>query len=632
MKRLGFLCVKNVNIKYTYVELLKSFLSSVCDEMIIWGETEKYRVIDKLRTKTNLDEVIFMKDSLFGPFFPAEDFINSKPVSSEIWGIEFDNEISFEKKKNILHDGFIVLNSNIAFSENFILKFAEENWIEDLGDLGTVSTFVDANISSNTVKQVSEYKYRPYELLVEKGFPFLSKAAFEIEGMINVSPYTSLRKVFEKYANTDTLEAVWDYVIDSFDPLDVKQMLHLDFVVSADQKAQCRTIINGQIAVFAHIYYVDLYDVCIRYLKQLPKYIDIYISTGEKNIDLLSKRLKECNCRVKKVLGAGTRGRDAGALLVSFKEYIKEYDYVCFLHDKKSSGGITASEEGRAFMELIWDNMLYNNIYVENILGLLQNNSRLMFLSPPAPMFGMYLKSLISKEWTICLEETRKLAERIGVECNFDIKKPPFALGTAFWCKREAIKDLIEYDWKFSDFPEEPIKIDGEINHAIERIFPHIVKKNGGCTGIVYQNSYAETYLDNCKYIIDQEKKNAGEEVPFLLGGMNRLKEEIWLLHRFSIFLGAHPNLYIYGAGAQAKYFRTRLTSLNIEPKAHIVTEKNSGNLYFEGVPIISFDEIKDTLDNSCGVVLAMSNTYAISIKEKLQKFGINVFFMNIEE
>ena len=56
-----------------------------------------------------------------------------------------------------------------------------------------------------------------------------------------------------------------------------------------------------------------------------------------------------------------------------------------------------------------------------------------------------------------------------------------------FWARKGALTDIYEQNIKWSDYPKEPIKNDGTLLHAIERILPMVAAKNG--------YSYRMTYV-----------------------------------------------------------------------------------------------------------------------------------------
>lgn len=83
------------------------------------------------------------------------------------------------------------------------------------------------------------------------------------------------------------------------------------------------------------------------------------------------------------------QGREAASLLVAAKPYLKNYDYICFCQDKKSSQ--VAHSVGTSFSRLGWENMLASRAYIENILYTFQKEPQLGLLVPPRFFGGPFL-------------------------------------------------------------------------------------------------------------------------------------------------------------------------------------------------------------------------------------------------
>lgn len=99
-------------------------------------------------------------------------------------------------------------------------------------------------------------------------------------------------------------------------------------------------------------------NTCIEYAKSMPDYADIIITTGsEKNIELIKKKAKELDSRKVDVVLAENRGRDVSALLVAAAPYIKNYDLVCFAHDKKTKQ-MKPYTVGKSFSYKCFENIL----------------------------------------------------------------------------------------------------------------------------------------------------------------------------------------------------------------------------------------------------------------------------------
>lgn len=59
---------------------------------------------------------------------------------------------------------------------------------------------------------------------------------------------------------------------------------------------------------------------------------------------------------------------------------------------------------------------------------------------------------------------------------------------------------MLEHEWKFTDFPQEPIKTDGTILHAIERSYSYVAQDAGYYPMIIMNSNFAELEYENLKY------------------------------------------------------------------------------------------------------------------------------------
>ena len=71
----------------------------------------------------------------------------------------------------------------------------------------------------------------------------------------------------------------------------------------------------------------------------------------------------------------------------------------------------------------------------------------------------------------------KKLAHRLDI--NNLPKYFDFPIGNMFWAKKGALSSLYNLNISWEDYPKEPIKYDGTVLHAIERLIPIIAKRSG---------------------------------------------------------------------------------------------------------------------------------------------------------
>ncbi len=595
------------------------------------------------------ERVIILTSDLFGPFVPLKQvFDRMEERQADVWSLF----LPMSDKKGGYQEG---INPDFFVIEDWNkLKPDVERMTAELGNK-EISTEQFAFCFSELLREreivigsycdmpkerlkshfpIQEDIYLPYDMLSRYGYPFLNKRCFEQENILQYSLNHELRRAMEyiRAQNDGSEDVIWEYILKTYNLYDIKKLLHLEYVVPSKYfVGSKKTVDNCSVAVFCHLFYEDLLEESICYLRHIPKGIPIYISTSHQNVAFYEKKLAEWGTSECKVLEAGARGRDAGALLVAFKEYVQQYDYICFLHDKKTSGGIAPVAEGRAFKDLVWDNLLAGEAYFFNILELFESNKRLGMLTPPLPIMGNYMKGVVGNEWTVCYEETLKLAERLKLNLLLDKTKPVFALSTTFWCRTEALSPLWEYPWNYESFPEEPLALDGTLNHAIERILIYIAQSQGYYSAVVSNEEYASVYLNNLMYMVDNLFMELHDcnlvEIKFPV----KFSEVLTSMKSLYQFCLRHSRIIVYGAGAQAIYMEQHLKTLEVDFECFVVSKKKEGVEMLNGHRIREFAEIQSSLDKSCGIILAMSVKFQEEVIPMLAECGVDYYCIDAE-
>ena len=233
--------------------------------------------------------------------------------------------------------------------------------------------------------------------------------------------------------------------------------------------------INKNIAIHIHVFYIDMLDIFIDYLKNSPYKFDLLISVSSeenKNICLQkmnNNSLKKLNKLLIKVVP--NIGRDIAPLLIDFKEEQKEYDFICHIHTKKSLETIRDTE---------WLDYLLRNLIgekaIKNIIYYLNNDSSIGIIFPPVYMGVLHWVIELADIDRINMEQLLKL-----MEINFTLQNNNFLYspGTMFWYKPNSLKKLFDLNLSLDDFPKEPIPTTGTIAHALERLVGIVAQNNG---------------------------------------------------------------------------------------------------------------------------------------------------------
>jgi hypothetical protein len=227
---------------------------------------------------------------------------------------------------------------------------------------------------------------------------------------------------------------------------------------------------NMRVAVHIHAFYPNLLGDIISRLAINKTKCDLFISVTsdsaakEVRNSLAAYNGGSCDVRI-----VPNRGRDIGPLLTEFAADLLPYDVVGHFHTKKSTH-VVGSNLVRDWVEFLAENLLGGKHHaVDRILLMFAQNPKLGLVFADDPhLIGWDKNKLVAE----------RLAGQIGIDDLPDWYFP-FPVGTMFWVRPQALKPLLDLQFAWKDYPEEPIDIDGSMLHALERLLPTIVKSAG---------------------------------------------------------------------------------------------------------------------------------------------------------
>ena len=465
---------------YKYQEQLINQLKKVSDEVIlIYNDKLTYP-----KTFNGMQEIILVKDSFFG-FFCDLNYVLQKYYNSnkKIYGIYNDN-CNF--------NDFLIVNGK-NFTCDIFEKFFNNNLSLRSDEIDWMITTETPHLSLNNDL---------FELVKNYNLPFIKIDSFCISktDSINVTLCNELSKTINYICKLGLYDAelIYDYIIERFTLDEIKSILNLNYFIDKDISTDYSTL--KKTGVFVYLYYDDLFEESIEYLKNIPPQIDIYVATNNITKISILKKLTYSLKNKLKIIMVNARGRDIAVFFTEFKKYLFEYDYACFLHDKKSIHmGYTS---GKNFRKILWDNTIISENYINQILKIFDLNDYLGMLVPPNVYHGGYFSSFCNY-WGQNFDLTETLLKRIDDKVPVKKNKAPVSVGSVFWFKTLALRPIFKLDISNKDFPAEPFPPDGTIAHAIERLFPYVAQSAGYLTATVYNTEYAALELDNFRILFN---------------------------------------------------------------------------------------------------------------------------------
>ena len=542
------------------------------------------------------DEVWLLLDNCFGPLYSEEDFLEELK----------DCTVDFIE---VVPSHFIMINHADIISD--------QDWAGILdGSLG---------IEGLTDKLYREKRRGGVLGEPEEGINpvpvFLDKNIF-LGVDLNLSSGEIPRRTLEyikEYTRFD-VDLIWAHLLRICNIQELKDALHLEYIFpwkyfNGDEEEAA----SHKTALIAHLHYEDMVDECVWYLRQVPEWVDLYITTGSRATwDKIQGIVKQwgrqrCFVRFKE-----NRGRDVSSLLVACHDILLDYEYLGFVHDKKSGHSLSVKSASGAFQYNVWENIVKSDMYLYHIFQCFRENPRLGLLVPPEPYYASLLGCL-GDSWGTCFEPAKGLTDLLKLNVNIGEDRNPFTLSTTFWCRTKAMMKLFAYRFEYTDFPAEPMAADGTFSHAVERILGYVAQSEGYYTAVVMNEGYA-SLRGNCLQML-------------LVSALNEIRKETTVLRpdditdyqkrkeRILLFCRRYPQVYIYGAGTYGHKCGKLLCGLGIRPVGYVVSDGHRRKPLMEGMPVYELSEIMEQ-KQTCGIILALNPGNQKAVEKQMDEQG----------
>lgn len=477
---------------------------------------------------SEFDEVVLMNHTIMGPIYPFADVfkeMGSRDV--DFWGINKYHKqninpfhISYGYIPEHIQSHFIAVRQSMIKSMAFQKYWddhVEINCYEDavgkheaiftkyFSDMGFHwETYVNTDdLEGFTCYPLFDY---PVKMIKDYKCPVFKRRSFFHDyksKLVNTAARQGKELFTYLKENTDyDVSMIWENILRTNNMADIKDNLNLNYILPANIRISAGRKRN--VALVMHLYYEDLVPYCLDYAKAMPEGSDLIITTDSKDKKaILEKEIQSQNLEFSeiRIIEIENRGRDVSALLVAAAPYLLNYDYVCFVHDKKVKQ-LKWGCSGFDFSERCFRNVLGSKTYVENILATFDENPSMGMAFPPPPNHAEYFGN-VGHQWGPNFAIAKGLYDKLGLKVPIDETKEPIApLGTMFWFRPSALKKILEYDWQYEDYPKEPIQVDGTLLHGIERIYPFVAQDAGYYSAWILSSDYAETEWTNENYML----------------------------------------------------------------------------------------------------------------------------------
>ena len=475
------------------------------DQYIGWDELVKY------------DELVLLNDSFYGPLYPfCEVFARMEDRDADFWGLSAHGEMPQVKMDNRygylpahLQSYFLVVRSRMLKSDAFrkywqeqkeftsfreVIEQNEVVFTKYFADKGyRWASYIDT-MTMDREETVNQYTYNIVEMLW-RGYPVIKRKSLTDRDKIGMNNNEDCRLALEyikKHSSYD-VSLIWQNVLrygnigDIHDAMDMVR-------VYAEKYDEGRTpfdLGDKKAAVLLHITYMDTLHRHFKYLRAIPPYIDVFVTTVSEEAAQTLREAFAPQVRGKlTVLGVENRGRDSAALLIEGKKILKDYDYFCFCHDRMANGH--SYSFGLYAERMLWENTLSSTAYIETILAQFEKDPLLGIMTVPIPVDST-TQGYEHNNWADACERTQQVLDQLSVREKAVETSAALTVGNGFWARTCALEKLFAYPWTRELFGEEPLDKKGaELNCAVERCYAFVAQDAGYYTQTVMTTKYAE--------------------------------------------------------------------------------------------------------------------------------------------
>lgn len=260
-----------------------------------------------------------------------------------------------------------------------------------------------------------------------------------------------------------------------------------------------------RIIVVAHVYYEDMTDEILDRADTLPGGYDLLVTTATREkaqaIEQIVRARRPADRRTEVRVVASNDGRDQSAFLIGARDVLlaDDYDLVVKLHSKKTPQD--GHNIGRHFASHQFDNLLQGHGYAANVVALFQAQPHLGIVYPPSIHVGY---PTLGQAWWANKAGFVRLCRTLGIRVPVDDSSPLAPYGSMYIARPEALRLLIEREWRYSDFGGADQYRDGGLAHILERMPSYAAAELGYITRTILSPHYMAMSHPVLEFDLDQ--------------------------------------------------------------------------------------------------------------------------------
>jgi lipopolysaccharide biosynthesis protein len=451
----------------------------------IWAHKEALEFVGDL---SSFDEVVLTNDTWFGPvrpYGPVLARMAARPV--HFWGMTDHAE---EVPNPFTGEGRLPYHLQSFWIAVRREMFLSEQWERYWAELPVMPGYFDAVLKHEAVftEHFTQrgfsvdvaFPYRKYptthpalfnaDLLIDDGCPLLKRRP-----LFHYPPFLDRHAVIGRWTLQRVeqygypMPLIWDNLARNVQP----RVLNADAAmleVLPDIDVSYDPTTPPRIAVLAHIFYVEMTDEMLDRADTLPCPYDLVITTPEEERAVAIREIVAQRADVRgrvEVRVVSNDGRDQSAFLIGCRDILlgDDYDLVVKLHSKKTPQD--GYNVGRYFKRQQFESLLNSPGYTANLIALFQKEPGLGLVYPPTIHVGY---PTMGRGWWSNKEGFEKIAEDLGIHVPLDEISPLAPYGSMYVARPQALRLLVQHEWRYDDFGGVEAYQDGGLAHILERV------------------------------------------------------------------------------------------------------------------------------------------------------------------
>ena len=324
---------------------------------------------------SEFDEIVMTNSTLMGPVRPLKEMFDAMWENQDLdfWGLSIHHGAKSNpfKGKHLYNYLPVHIQSHfIVYRRRFVQNPELQAYWDNMPMIESYTDSVqryeavftkqfedkgfkwDVYVKTDDLKDFTDYPLLvcPTLLLREKKCPLFKRRSFmhELEAYLNDTAGEPVQELYD-YLRDETdypMDLIWKNMIRTMHPHDFTRNLALTRIIEPTvlDEATAQSIRqNRRIALAMHLYFMDMLDSSKAFAAKFPPETDIFISTSSADKKpQIEAAFADLNVRSVTVTVVENQGRDVGAFLCDLAPQLRDYDYACFMHDKKAAPAASA--------------------------------------------------------------------------------------------------------------------------------------------------------------------------------------------------------------------------------------------------------------------------------------------------